>query len=193
MGSASFVCSSSSPTRAGGAAALDPVAAEIAGLPGAPVRAEQVASTGTRPSGYGPSHTAGNPPVFQYSGEQVGDLFGLFWGIPAGDWPDWRAGFQQGLLDPFLTEPPHPPAAARTGPAPLGAAQQAVEDALMIAAGSQPPLRTGQHGHSGGPSQAQITAAASRFASLPGSARHAWLAAHLAALRAGTITAAQIP
>ena len=85
------------------------------------------------------------------------------------------------------------PAAARTGPTPLGAAQQAVEDALMIAAGSQPPLRTGQRDQSGGPSQAQITAAASRFASLPGSARHAWLAAHLAALRAGTITAAQIP
>jgi hypothetical protein len=175
------------------ATALDPVAAEIAGLPGAPVRAEQVASTGTRPSGYGPSHTAGNPPVFQYSGEQVGDLFGAFWGIPAGDWPDWRAGFQQGLLDSFLAGPPHPVAAARTGPAPLGAAQQAVEDGLMIAAGSQPPLRIGQRDHSGSPSQAQITAAASRFASLPASARHAWLAAHLAALRAGMITAAQIP
>jgi len=174
-------------------AALDPVAAEIAGLPGAPVRAEQMASAGTWQSGYGPSHTAGNPPVFQYSGEQVGDLFGAFWGIPAGDWPDWRAGFQQGLLDSFLAEPPHPAAAVRTGPAPLGAAQQAVEDGLMIAAGSQPPLRIGQRGQSGGPSRAQITAAASRFASLPASARHAWLAAHLAALRAGTITAAQIP
>jgi hypothetical protein len=175
------------------AAALDPVAAEIAGLPGAPVRAEQVASVGTWPSGYGPSHTAGNPPVLEYSGEEVGDLFGVFWGIPAGAGPDWRAGFQQGLLDPFLTEPPHSAAVPRTGPAPLGAVQQAVEDGLMAAAGSQPPLRIGQHGHSGGPSQAQITAAASRFASLPASARHAWLAAHLAALRAGTITVAQIP
>jgi hypothetical protein len=175
------------------AAALDPVAAEIAGLPGAPARAEQVASAGTWPRGYGPSHPAGNPPVLEYSGEEVGDLFGVFWGIPAGAGPDWRAGFQQGLLDPFLTEPPQSAAAARTGPAPLGAAQQAVEDALMIAAGSRPPLRIGQHGHSGGPSQAQITAAASRFASLPASARHAWLAARLAALRAGTITVAQIP
>jgi len=175
------------------AAALDPVAAEIAGLPGAPVGAKQVASVGTWQSGYGPSRTAGDPPVFQYSGEQVGDLFGAFWGIPAGDWPDWRAGFQQGLLDSFLAEPPHSAAAARTGPAPLGAAQQAVEDGLMIAAGSQPPLRIGQRGQSGGPSQTQITAAASRFRSLPASARHAWLAAHLAALRAGTITVAQIP
>ena len=72
------------------AAALDPVAAEIAGLPGAPVRAEQVASVGTWPRGYGPSHTVGNPPVLAYSGEEVGDLFGVFWGIPAGTWPDWR-------------------------------------------------------------------------------------------------------
>jgi hypothetical protein len=174
------------------AAALDPVAAEIAGLPGAPVRAEQVASVGAWPGGYGPSHTAGNPPVLEYSGERVGDLFGLFWGIPARAWPDWRAGFQQGLLDSFLAEPPHSAAAARTGPV-LGAAQQAVEDALMIAAGSQPPLLIGQRGHSGGPSQAHITAAASRFASLSASARRAWLAAHLAALRVGTIKVAQIP
>ena len=106
------------------AAALDPVAAEIAGLPGAPVRAEQVASVGTWPHGYGPSHTVGNPPVLAYSGEEVGDLFGVFWAsrtrlaglarrIPAGS------------PRPVPHEPPHSAAAARTGPTPLGAAQQA--------------------------------------------------------------------
>ena len=120
------------------AAGLDPVAAEIAGLPGAPVRAEQVASAGTGPGGFEPSYIAGNPPVFEYNGEQVGDLFGGFMGIPAGAGAFWRAAFQQGLLDSFLAEPPHSAAAARTGPAPLGAAQQAVEDALMIAAGCSP-------------------------------------------------------
>jgi hypothetical protein len=36
-------------------------------------------------------------------------------------------------------------------------------------------------------------AAAERFAALPASARHAWLAGHLAALRAGQITLAQLP
>jgi hypothetical protein len=174
------------------AAGLDPVAAEIAGLPGAPVRAEQVASAGTGLVGFEPSYIAGNPPVFEYSGEQVGDLFGGFMGIPAGAGAFWRAAFQQGLLDSFLAEPPHS-AAARTGPAPLDAAQQAVEDALMIAAGSQPPQATGQGGQSGGPSQAQISAAASRFASLSPSARHAWLAARLPALRVGQITLAQLP
>jgi hypothetical protein len=40
---------------------------------------------------------------------------------------------------------------------------------------------------------AGVSVAAQRFAALPASARHAWLAAHLAALRAGTITLAQIP
>jgi hypothetical protein len=40
---------------------------------------------------------------------------------------------------------------------------------------------------------ADVNAAAQRFATLSAGARHAWLASHLAALRAGTITVAQIP
>ena len=36
-------------------------------------------------------------------------------------------------------------------------------------------------------------AAAQRFAALPAAARHAWLVQHLAALRAGQITLAQLP
>jgi len=36
-------------------------------------------------------------------------------------------------------------------------------------------------------------AAAERFAALPASVRHAWLVRHLAALRAGQITLAQLP
>ncbi len=39
----------------------------------------------------------------------------------------------------------------------------------------------------------QISAAAQRFAALPAAARHAWLAAHLAALRAGQLPLAQLP
>jgi hypothetical protein len=34
---------------------------------------------------------------------------------------------------------------------------------------------------------------AQRFAALPAAARHAWLVEHLAALRAGQITLAQLP
>ena len=63
------------------------------------------------------------------------------------------------------------------------------------------PAREGGHGHSDGtadPGTAhakaeQIAAAVRRFAALPAAARHAWLAAHLAALRAGHITLAQLP
>ena len=38
-----------------------------------------------------------------------------------------------------------------------------------------------------------MTAAVTRFAALSPAARHAWLATHLAALRAGHITLAQLP
>jgi hypothetical protein len=48
-------------------------------------------------------------------------------------------------------------------------------------------------GKVGGGSLTQIDAAAQRFASLSPAARHAWLAARLAALRAGTVTLAQLP
>jgi len=160
------------------AAALDPVAAEIAGLPGAPAGAKEVASVSGGQDIQ--SGTAANPPVFEFTAEHVGAMLGQFNGIP--DPAAWTQGFQQGLLDAFLTgRPPHP------GPVPilLGPAQQAVEDALLTAVGSQ-PLNPAVH-------SAGVSAAARRFAALPASARHAWLATHLTALRAGKITLAQLP
>jgi len=60
-----------------------------------------------------------------------------------------------------------------------------VEDALLTVVGSQPL--------SPGVTSAGVSAAAQRFATLPARGRHAWLSAHLAALRAGKITLAQIP
>ncbi len=65
-------------------------------------------------------------------------------------------------------------------------AQQAVEMALLKAAGVQKPPHVP-------PPPAAISAAASRFAALPAAAQHAWLVAHLPALRAGHITLAQLP
>jgi hypothetical protein len=87
-------------------------------------------------------------------------------------------------------------------------AQRAVAAALLADAGLPFP-RTG----SGGPGRdgpgrgiappgtavswpgpgTAVYAAAQRFAALPPAARHAWLAAHLAALRAGRLTLAQLP
>jgi len=178
------------------AAALQPVAAELKGLPGAPVRAELV------PDGNGTRNTegmlfaempkpgvSGTPPVYNYnSNNGIAPL----WGSPAGaDNAGWRAGFQQVFLSAFAAGPP------QAGPNFLTPAQQAVITALMTAIGSSAPQfdqafsSNGQL--AGGVSLAQIAAAARRFASLSPAARHAWLAAHLPALRAGTITLAQLP
>jgi len=169
-------------------AALEPVAAEIAGLPGAPVRAEEVASM----SGGNEvqSGISGSPPVFDFTADHVANWFGLFYGIP--DPAGWRAGFRQGLLDAFLEAPSH-----NAGPAPLDAAQQAVEDVLLTAVGSSSlgasSGQTAVNGKLSAATLADISVAAKRFAALSASARHAWLAAHLAALRADTITLAQLP
>jgi hypothetical protein len=180
------------------AAALDPVAAEIAGLPGAPTGAREMASVSGGQNVW--SGISGSPPVFDFTAEHVGTTYGEFDGIretmyiETGITPDaaaWRGGFQQGLLNAFLTGPSRP-----AGPVPLDAAQQAVEDALMTAAGSRPQGHISQLSVNGKPTPgtlAGVSAAARRFAALPARARHAWLATHLTALRAGTITLAQLP
>ena len=79
---------------------------------------------------------------------------------------------------------------------PPTAAQQAVITALRIKVGSAAPDfgEDMTNGHpTAGATPTQIAAAAQRFASLSPSARHAWLAANLPALRAGSITLAQLP
>jgi hypothetical protein len=49
-------------------------------------------------------------------------------------------------------------------------------------------------GRTGAPSPLRsVSAAARRFEALSAGARHAWLATHLAALRPGKITVAQLP
>jgi hypothetical protein len=77
---------------------------------------------------------------------------------------------------------------------PFSAAQDAVVTALMTVVGSPAHVFQGEGGGKvGGGPLAQIDAAAQRFASLSPAVRHAWLAAHLAALRAGTVTLDQMP
>jgi hypothetical protein len=150
------------------AAALDPVAAEIAGLPGAPVRAEQVL--------YGPpfygSPISGKPPVYEFT-------VTITWVSPAVAGPL----VQQGLLSDFIG------GLAYEESGNLGPAQQAVVSALLTAAG----VSAQSQALNGPPPPPQVTAAANRFAALSPAARHAWLAAHLPALQAGHITLAQIP
>jgi hypothetical protein len=97
----------------------------------------------------------------------------------------WNSEFQQQFLTAFVAPP---------NTSPLSAAQDAMVTALMAVAGSPAHVFPGEGGGKvAGGSLAQIDAAAHRFASLSPAARHAWLAAHLSALRAGTITLAQLP
>jgi len=178
------------------AAALQPVAAELKGLPGAPVRAELVPDgNGTRNTqgmlfaGMPKPGVSGAPPVYNFNSDNG---MAPLWGSPAGtDNAGWRAGFQQVFLSTFLAGAQH------AGMNIVTPAQQAVVTGLMTAIGSPAPqfdqAFSGNGQVAGGASLAQIAAAAQRFASLSPAARHAWLATHLAALRAGTITLDQVP
>jgi len=182
-----------SPYLSSVATALQPVAAEVAGLPGAAVRAEQVTGgygsvslQGLRlPGASQVSDIAGTPPVYDFVSDN-----GLapLWGTPAiAGGGFWQSGFQQEFLIAFAA---NPASFSQT------AAQQAVITALMVAVGSPAPqfgedMTNGQP--TAGATPAQIAAAAQRFESLSPAARHAWLAANLPALRAGHITLAQLP
>jgi hypothetical protein len=183
-------------------AALQPAGAEIAGLPGAPVRAAMTTGD-TLPA------AAGTTPVYGYSARQNGYNGTSFWDTPASArTAEWEQGWQQGFITWFVSGP-----AEQDSPGPIPA-QEAVAIALLAKIGapvppypefSGPPSGGGQSSASstsGGPgggatqptaSAAQITAAANRFGSLSSAARRSWLTANIAALRSGTVTLAQVP
>jgi hypothetical protein len=184
-------------------AALRPVLGEVAGLPGAPVRATEVG--GAYSSGEGEAGQAmtisGRPPVLRVPLD-ADNLLGAF-GVTTTQFAD-----QLRLL--FV----HAFVGAGAGAGTL--AQQAVQAALLQGAGvpfaAQPKVLAGSGlpswaratgqvpptghgsaaGHGPGPARGPVYAAAHQLAALP-AARHAWLASHLAALRAGHLTLAQLP
>jgi hypothetical protein len=177
-------------------AALAPVVREVAGLPGAPVRAAQTPAIYSAGEGQGGQAMTigGHPPVL---GMPLGAL-----GVPgAFGWTDGTAAGQLRLL--FV----HAFVGAGNG---VGTpAQQAVQAALLQGAGLPIAMQPNLLGTVGLPSWAPATggpgptsplpavgpvyAAARRLAAQPLAARHAWLAAHLAALRAGQLSLAQLP
>jgi hypothetical protein len=180
---------------AGVTAALAPVVREVTGLPGAPVRAAQVGAIYSAGEGQGGQAMTirGHPPVL---GMPLGAL-----GLPgAFGWTGDEVAGQVRLL--FV----HAFVGAGSGAG--DPAQQAVQAVLLQGAGlpiaGQPSLLA----FAGLPSWARVTggpapgphrangpvyAAARQLAALPPGARRAWLAAHLAALRAGQLTLAQLP
>ncbi len=172
--------------------ALAPVLAEAAGLPGAPVRATQVAAAYTSGEGGPPQAITlgGQPPVLRMS---LG-LLNLpgpcgFCARPVGTKPftdQMRLAFAHAFVG-----------AGNGSGSPV---QQAVEAALLRGAGipfaAQPRLIAATKNGPGpgpGPATGPVYAAARRLATLPAAARHAWLTAHLAALRAGRLTLKQLP
>ena len=125
-------------------AALQPVAAEIAGLPGAPVRSE-LASAGDGVPSAGDSYTAtpmpyitGTPPAFSYTyyvflNPAWNDL-----AIPDDETDaSWNSEFQQQFLMTFIAQP---------NSSPLSAAQDAVVTALMTVVGSPAHVFQGEGG-----------------------------------------------
>ena len=176
-------------------AALQPAAAEVAGLPGAPVRAE-LAVDDALPA------AAGTTSVYAYSGTGAGSVGGSWFGGPPGEVINsiWTQGYQQSFLFWFVSGPAQN---ASGNPDP---AQQAVADALLAKIGAPAPdlgppqkasapaiTQSSAAAAQAQASAAQISAAASRFGALPSAARRAWLTTHVAALRSGAIRLAQIP
>jgi hypothetical protein len=175
-----------------------PVMAEVAGLPGAPVRAVNVSGQ-TLPAAVLDAGSSGvvtgTPPVYKFTMDNALTL------VP--DAGQFRQGFQQDLVHAVIVGSVGQMVTTKDGSTAFQAnmgtpAQQAVMDGLLKAVGSQQPYP--MCGQGNGPSAEQcppqqkpIMAAAGRFAALPAATRHAWLAANLAALKAGRITLAQVP
>jgi hypothetical protein len=184
------------------AAALRPVLGQIAGLPGAPARVSQVAAT-----------------YHQEQGNSV--VIGLTCPRAGGTAPVFGMLLPSQVPEPVLTAGEAASqvrsatgagiVASVTGDGPgASPAQHAVTAALLMAAGVAPPSGPSLAGNNGPglpgctahrgiqpepgpPPGTPAYAAARRFAALPGAVRHAWLARHLAALRAGRISLGQLP
>ena len=178
------------------AAAVGPVAGELAGLPGAPVRATQIAALFAANQGH---------PVRGWAG-QIITLGGspAMLSMPTGAiaLPGSFGSHDASFVDQIKVEAVH--AFVAPGSAFGGPAQAAVEAALLQHAGIPLAAQPNALGDSpwplpgGGPHATAhypppVAAAAQRFGALPATARHAWLAAHLGALRAGQISLGQLP
>ncbi|MGH3290535.1 MAG: hypothetical protein ACRDP7_01875 [Trebonia sp.] len=168
--------------------AFGPVIAELSGLPGTPVRAVEVSGQAL------PSIVAqagvdgvvtGNPPAYEFS------MDGAIAQVPNA--AQFQDGFQQDIVHAVIVGPVGQLTADGNLLWNKGTpAQLAVVDGLLKAVGSRPYPACSPYAPQCA-SQPQVTAAAARFAALPAAMRHAWLAANLAALKAGRIPLARIP
>jgi hypothetical protein len=165
-----------------------PVIAELSGLPGTPVRAVEVAGQTLPPIVQQASvdgDVTGNTPVYEFS------MDGAIAQVPNA--AQFQDGFQQDIVHAVIVGPIGQLTAGDNLQWNAGTpAQRAVVDGLLKAVGSQPYPACNPYAVQCA-SQPQVTVAAARFAMLPAATRHAWLAANLAALKAGRIPLARIP
>jgi hypothetical protein len=169
-------------------AALKPVLAELAGVPGAPISVDQVAGS----SQSGRPILSGDPPVFDFTIGQIVAGRSPYAGATG------QAATRLAFIDTVLIGSSNlrGPGVFAGPPGVMGSpAQQAVEAVLLKAAGV-PLVSSGQPqpGSVSGPAPGTPTyAAAQRFSALSPAARHAWLATHLIALQTGKVKVAQVP
>jgi hypothetical protein len=194
--------------------ALDPLLREVAGLPGAPVRVDQVLFAFHGDTLYSTSSVDGDPAVVRL-GLDIGSNGASCFDTAPGH--STCVPFTTLWQDPALvTRAVRPRTAVTVIRALVGdstAAQQAISAGLLTALDVQlsepastaastdpatpaagPPLGPNPEITLTGPaSGTPAFHAAQRFAALPASTRHAWLAAHLGALRAGRLGLDQLP
>ncbi len=180
-------------TLPGLAAALGPALGQVAGLPGAPVAVRlgpgspQAAGGSNAIPG---SAVSGSPPVLYLSPALLLSELNPGGGSIA---QALKQGVSVTIIQAVVD--------GRSAPGGTAAspARDAITIALLKAAGvpllppAPPGVRQSGNGVPGLAPGSAAAAAAGRFAALPAAARHAWLAAHLAALRAGHVTLAEIP
>ena len=163
-----------------------PVTAELSGFPGTPVRAVEVpgqALPSVVRQANGNGAVTGSPPVYEFSMNAIAE-------VP--DPAEFRDAFRQDITHAVIVGPIAQITASGVQWNAGTPAQQAVEDGLLEAIGSQPYPACDPEALVCA-KQPQIMAAAARFAALPAAARHAWLAANLAALKSGRITLTRVP
>jgi hypothetical protein len=182
------------------ASALDAAVAELAGLPGAPARAVEVAQTALPESlgAYGNGNGQVTHGVYQFS---MNNALAL-----QPDASMLQDGFEQDIVHAVVVGSAGQvvPGTQHNGAGDAGLqsdngslAQQAVEDGLLKVLGAAPYPAVGPRDGPGArqfqQQQDEVTAAAAKFAAQPAATRHAWLVANLAALKSGTITLARVP
>ena len=173
--------------------ALDPLIAQLSGLPGVPASAREVPGSRLPPAvnqGFGMGQIVNRSYEFSLSNA-----------VPFSPTkPGVTRTLELDLAQQVIIGPVGKFVTARNGnqafqPNSGTPAQQAVMTGLLKVVGDNVAVKASAQSVTAGQvvASAQVIAAAAKFAALPAATRHAWLAAHWTALKSGKITLAQLP